>query len=282
MIKSFLRDRFGSRFFIIVFAALAVFGSGTLVYATHSWGSYHWARTSSPFMLKVVDSVTPGWNSYLGTASTDWSASTMLDTAIVSGSDSNSTRKRCPAALGQDRICNAAYGVNGWLGLAQVWVYSDGHIAQGVVKLNDTYFNTSTYNTPAWRNLVMCQEVGHTFGLGHTDENFLNVNEGTCMDYTNAPAGGVVNGFNYGVSNERPNAHDYTQLESIYAHLTDTFNSFSSAASTAKGANMADIDISNPEEWGKAVKKDGRGKNSLYERNLRNGQKIFTFVFWAN
>lgn len=30
-----------------------------------------------------------------------------------------------------------------------------------------------------------------------------------------------------------------------------------------------------------AVKKDAKGKNSLYERNLGNGEKLFTFVIWA-
>jgi signal transduction histidine kinase len=36
------------------------------------------------------------------------------------------------------------------------------------------YFNTPTYNTTTWRNLVSCQEVGHTLGLDHQDENFNN------------------------------------------------------------------------------------------------------------
>ena len=107
-------------------------------------------------------------------------------------------------------MCNGAYGNNGWLGIASIWATGD-HITQGTVKLNDTYFDTAQYNTPAWRNLVMCQEVGHTFGLDHQDENFTNPNLGTCMDYTNSPA-----------SNQRPNAHDYQQLQTIYAHLDST------------------------------------------------------------
>lgn len=255
----------------------------TIAYATHSWNGYHWARTSSPFTLNLVDSVTTNWNSYLGTTSTDWSAFTMFDMVIALGDDSNSTRKRCPAVLGKDRVCNAAYGNNGWLGLAQVWVYSDGHIAQGVVKVNDTYFNTPTYSAPAWKNLVMCQEVGHTLGLAHVDEVFDNTNLGTCMDYTNDPSGSLKNQL----SNEHPNTHDYDELGIIYAHLTDTFNSFSNTAFIGKGkaANATDIDTSDPsdpKEWGKAVKKDSRGHDSLYERDLGKGQKLFTFVIWAN
>jgi predicted Zn-dependent protease len=59
---------------------------------------------------------------------------------------------------------------------------SGSHIVQGTTKVNDTYFNTATYNTRAWRQLVMCQEVGHTFGLDHQDETFNNPNLGSCMD----------------------------------------------------------------------------------------------------
>lgn len=277
---------FRVRIFVAAAVLVVVGAGGIIASANHSWANYHWARTAHPFTLKLVDSVTANWNSYLGATSADWSKSTVLDTAVVSGNESSSTRKRCPAVLGKDRVCNAAYGNNGWLGLAQVWVYSDGHIAQGVVKVNDTYFNTVAYNTPAWRNLVMCQELGHTLGLGHTDENLSNFNEGTCMDYTNAPAGGVVNGFDYGPSNERPNQHDYDQLAgAIYAHL-DSTNTTTSSIDGGGGGRPAivgqDIDLNDPSAWGKAMKKDARGNPSLYERDLGKGQKLFTFVIWTD
>jgi hypothetical protein len=181
--------------------AVALALTASVASADHSWNGYHWARTANPFTLKLVDSVTSNWDSYLGTTAADWSVSTVLDTSIVAGSDSNGTRKSCKAVLGQVRVCNSAYGFNGWLGLAQIWIYSDGHIAQGITKLNDSYFNTATYNTPAWRNLVSCQEVGHNLGLDHQDEIFDNPNLGTCMDYTSDPS-----------TNQHPNQHDYDQL----------------------------------------------------------------------
>ncbi len=251
--------------FKVALGTLAVAALAGAALAAHSWNGYHWARTANPFTLKLVDSVTLAWDSYLGTTATDWSASTVLDTAIVAGDNSDKTRRRCPAVLGKDRVCNAAYGNNGWLGLAQVWVYADAHIAQGVVKVNDTYFNTSAYNTPAWRNLVMCQEVGHTLGLDHQDENFTNPPLGTCMDYTSDPA-----------PNQHPNQHDYDQLELIYAHL-DSFTSLSLA--NGSGKNRANAEENGA--FGKALKRDGRGRTSLFERDLGKGEKVFTFVFWA-
>lgn len=236
----------------------------TTAYAIHSWGPYHWARQSNPFTLKIVDSVTSAWDSYLDTANADWSVSSMLDLTKEDGSTNSTDRRRCKPVAGKIRACNHTYGNNGWLGLAQIWV-SGSHITQSVTKVNDTYFNTSTYNTAPWRSLVMCQEIAHDFGLDHQDVNFYNTNLGTCMDYTNNPVGPP--------SNEHPNAHDYEQLETIYAHL-DSITTVGQAI--ARQGNHSDA----ADEWGKSIQKDGKGKTSLYERDLDKGEKVFTFILW--
>ena len=152
--------------FLTLLFGLLSFPQATL--ATHSWGGYHWARTSNPFTIKLGDNVSTTWDSYLGTTASDWSSSSVLDTVIVPG---RTTAKRCRATYGQVEVCNAKYGNNGWLGIAQIWV-SGSHITQGITKVNDSYFNQAYYNKPAWKNLVLCQEAGHTLGLDHQDENF--------------------------------------------------------------------------------------------------------------
>lgn len=197
---------------LLLVALLGIFVTGMAVPAgaDHSWGSYHWARKANPFTLKLGDNVETKWDSYLATTSSDWSKSSVLDTTIVAG---GTTARRCRPTAGRVEVCNAKYGNNGWLGVAQIWL-SGNHITRGTAKVNDTYFDTPTYNTPAWRNLVMCQEVAHTFGLDHQDENFSNPNLGTCMDYTNDPDGPP--------SNEHPNSHDFEQLETIYGHTDST------------------------------------------------------------
>jgi hypothetical protein len=246
--------------------ALAVLLSVTVAFATHSWGGYHWARTSNPFTLKLGDNVSSAWDAHLGTASADWSASSVLDTTVVTGSTKPSACKPTP---GKVQVCNSKYGKTGWLGIATIWV-SGSHITQGAVKLNDTYFNTRTYNTPAWRRLVMCQEIGHTFGLDHQDVNFSNPNLGTCMDYTSDPDGPP--------SNEHPNAHDYEQLELIYAHLDST-----TTVGSASGALPAVAGNGDDDDLGKATgKKDGKGRDILFEKELGGGKKKFTFVIWAD
>lgn len=220
--------------FTMLSAVLAfVFVSIAPANASHSWGTYHWGRTSNPFTVKLGDNVTTAWDSYLGEASTDWTKSTVLDTTIVAGTVSNV--KRCVPPDGRVEVCNASYGFNGWLGVAGIYL-TGGHIYKGYVKLNDSYFNTSTYNKPEWRRLVMCQEVGHTFGLDHQDEAFDNPNLGTCMDYTNNPLGPP--------SNEHPNAHDYDQLQSIYSHLdsTNTSSATTDSSATVTASRIIDID----------------------------------------
>lgn len=230
--------------------------------ASHSWGGYHWARTANPFTLKLGDNVTSQWDAYLSYASTDWSVSDVLDTTIVSG---GTTAKRCRATLGRVEVCDSKYGRNGWLGLAQIWV--DGlHILQATVKANDTYFNTLTYNTPSWRRMVMCQEVGHTFGLDHQDEDFSNPNLGTCMDYTSNPDGPP--------SNLQPNFHDYEELDSIYGHL-DAITTIGQSLPTAS----ANGDYNSRAEWGRAIRDNGYV--ALFEKELGGGRKLLTYVIWA-
>ncbi len=226
--------------------------------ANHSWGGYHWARTSNPFTVKLGNNLDATWQSSLGTTSSDWSQSTVLDTTVVAGQ----SRGRCKATLGRDEICYNTYGNTGWLGVAQIWLASGSlHITQGTVKVNDTYFNTSTYNTSAWRNLVMCQEVGHTFGLDHQDENFNNANLGTCMDYTNDPS-----------TNQDPNQHDYDELVTIYTHLDSTTTVGATApASQAQSENAAPI----------AVERSDRLSDSTIVETFADGSRRITRIIWA-
>lgn len=246
---------------LFVFALISVASFVQTADANHSWGGYHWARTSNPLTLKLGDNLSPNWDAPLSGASADWSLSSVLSTVIVSGS---TNPKNCKAVAGRVEICNSKYGNNGWLGIASIWA-SGEHITQGTVKMNDTYFNTAKYNTTAWKNLVLCQEIGHTFGLDHQDENFSNANLGTCMDYTNDPT-----------TNQHPNQHDYDMLDTIYAHVDS-----STSAVQSRGSNRQEVDHSDPSTWGKAIRTTTDGHGSVYERDLGKGNKVFTFVTWA-
>ncbi len=254
--------RVGRRF-AIALGFVAVLALPGAVTANHSWGGYHWARTSNPFTLKLGDNVSSTWDSYLATTSSDWSKSTVLDTAVVPG---GAKPRNCRPTAGRDEICNASYGNTGWLGVAQIWLTRGTHITQGTVKVNDTYFNTPQYNTSAWRNLVMCQEVGHTFGLDHQDTNFDNTNLGTCMDYTSNPLGPP--------DNEHPNKHDYDELVTIYSHLDST-------STIGQASRAGNADTFAPSAWGRAVAQSHDGRSSVYFRDLGAGYDLVTFVIWV-
>jgi len=238
-------------------------------YANHSWNGYHWARAANPFTVALGNNVSSDWESYLATTSSDWSASAVLNTTIIAG---GARPRNCRPTKGRVEVCNSTYGNTGWLGIAQIWV-SGSHITQGTVKVNDTYFNTPQYDTPGWRNLVMCQEVGHTFGLDHQDETFDNRNLGTCMDYTSNPYGPP--------DNEHPNQHDYDELIAIYSHLDGAGAAQTTAADTPMPPAMAQIDLAGPAQWGRIVRSNHNGKMALFEADFGGGHKVFTFVIWA-
>lgn len=243
--------------------ALTVLAFQPSTFAHHRWRRYHWARQSNPLTVKLGKNLSSAWTTYLTSASADWSNSDVLNTTVVTGSTNGAT---CAPNSGRVEVCNAAYGSTGWLGVAQIWITGGSHITQGTVKVNDTYFNQAQYNTPSWRQLVICQEVGHTFGLDHQDENFNNANLGTCMDYTSNPDGPP--------SNTSPNAHDYEELDIIYSH----FDSFTSVGASTGQTNPA---LNNASEWGQLVKVAHGGKTQIFERDLPNGQRVVTFVIWA-
>lgn len=256
--------------YIGIAGAVGVFACTAFAQANHSWGGYHWARTGNPFTVKLGDNVSPAWDAFLAAAAGDWNSSAVLDTPVVAG---QSNPKNCRATMGRVEVCNSKYGKTGWLGIAQVWA-SGSHITQGTAKLNDTYFMTAKYNTPAWKQFVVCQEVGHTFGLDHQDEDFANPNLGTCMDYTSDPARNDGAG-----DNMRPNAHDYEELAAVYAHL----DSVAAASDPIQPPPAAVIpDFSDPSEWGRAIRNGKDGRPILHVRDLGRGQKLFTFVIWAD
>lgn len=271
------------RTIMIVSVVLLCVALTAVTSADHSWGNYHFARSSNPLTLQVGDNVNSAWDAYLDEAINDWNASAVIELTEVTG---GTNPKNCRPTSGRIEVCNSKYGNNGWLGIAQIWV-SGSHITQAITKVNDTYFNTTTYNTPAWRRLVMCQEIAHDFGLDHQDETFDNPNLGSCMDYTNDPDGGAGGASNNDPSNEHPNSHDFQQLASIYSHTdgssspSQTVFGHQEAVGQAPPA-MNQMDFDSPRQWGRLIRSSPQGRVQLYELDFGNGHRIFTHVLWAD
>jgi hypothetical protein len=266
--------------------ALVIAGLANSALAVHSWGTYHWARTTSSFDLTIINSTTSEWDGYVSQAIGDWSQSEVLNMIEdPNGSTRSKDRRRCNGGEGTVRICNLAYGNTGWLGIAGISLDSNGHITTGYTKLNDTYYSSgSFYDNPEWRQSVTCQELGHNIGLGHQDENFNNGSLYSCMDYQNPPYG-------------YPNAHDYAQLKTIYGS-PDSYNSYAVGDSgggggggdggdgggdggcnspPGKGCNKSGMP--NTVGWGMSLGR--RGNAETFIRIDPDGTAHLTHVTWA-
>jgi hypothetical protein len=244
--------------------------------ATHAWSTYHWARTANPFTLSLGNNMSSAWTTYLVTASSDWSSTASdgqtdsfgnvvanpLRTTLVAGT----AKGRCQPVSGTVQVCNGKYGSNGWLGLAQIWL-SSGHIVQGTTKMNDTYFSLATYNNANEKAHVVCQEVGHTFGLTHQDESGADLN--TCMDYFSNTGTNATN-----PDSTHPNLHDYGQLTAIYSH-TDLYNSYTGTAAVASSSAAGFAPDGTP-----AGASPARGR--VYMNDLPDGGRVITFIYWAD
>jgi len=270
--------RFMTAGLVVAGLILAVTYGGAVVSADHAWGNYHWARTTASFDLTVVNSTTADWDPFVAAAVADWSQSGVLTMVEdPSGSTDSNVRRQCKAPSGMVRICNLAYGYNGWLGVAGISIDSDGHIFTAYTKLNDSYFSSAYYNTPDWKQSVTCQELGHDVGLDHQDVVFDNTSLFSCMDYQVPP-------FPWA------NAHDFEQLDLIYGHL-DSFDSYAGGGSgggggvcnapPGKGCNKAGVGQGNSKsEWGISLGR--RGAAETFIRIDPDGTRHLTFVTWVD
>jgi hypothetical protein len=250
----------------------------TSAMAEHAWRDYHWERSSNPVTVMLGNNVDPiKWGDHLGMAAEDWSKSSVLDTPVVAG---NTRPKNCRATQGRVEVCSESYGNTGWLGIAQIWL-SGNHIVQGIAKVNDFYHDRAPYDSWSWKQLVLCQEIGHTFGLHHQNEDFNTHLTNSCMEYTSTPEG-----------NERPDGHDYGMLEAIYGHLDGSGGGGGDggggdcwppgrckngqAPPPAFGMPLHDAS-----QWGRLVATSRNGGKSLFVQDFGGGYRVLTHVTWT-
>src|SRR5215212_8456566 len=254
-------------------------------FASHGWGSYHWPRSCSTCAANITvydttAATNTNWSDHLNKAlfgdganpntanRRGWNDSAAL---ALTRSFSSASRSSCAAVSNAVRVCNYTYGSTGWLGLAQISTTSGTtHIAWGTTKINDTYFDTGSYPNTEKRH-VMCQEVGHDFGLGHTSENGSSQN--TCMDY-------YRNTSSSDWTSTGPNQHDFDQLLTQH-HWGAALPPVVLSISEISAAADADGDLSEPWQWGTPFEWDAHGRAVGFELEL-GGRAIFTFVRWAD
>lgn len=276
----------------VALAALGVLGAAAPAQAKHSWGDWHWQRGSNPVTLTVLNSTTDArtplggqdWPSALARAATDWSQSSVLDLAVQPQTAVDlAAREACPFQPGAIRVCNVVNPDVTWLGLATVLpdpAADSGHLLAATAQMNDTWFSTPLYDATNAQQ-VMCQEVGHTFGLDHQDDSGADLN--TCMDYATA------------LDNPSPNAHDYQQLDTIYAHLDGSGGGATGGSKGAgkgggkkakqSGSSATTSTAWSPVDLGLPAGYHGTGTHGAPHSDVytmqENGQTIVRYVLWA-
>ncbi len=165
----------------------AVFVAGTLLIAglagsaaqAHQWGC--WSQADRNVRIRNAA------GSVGSAAINDWNNMTILNISYVSSGE-------------EIYVFNGNSGPTGWGGLATITNYSGCTILRATSQLN-TYYS---WTTNAARG-VQCQEVGHGFGLDHS-------NDGGCM-------GG---GYWYSIANAyRPVSHNVNDIAAMYANKHD-------------------------------------------------------------
>lgn len=232
------------RIFILIAAVAITLLGAAAALAGNIWNGYHWAdvdgdHTDNSISLTLVDHIDPyqdedvfdavlrGWNR----ASNGNKGPLTLNVAVAGSGpcDADPTDAKLADIKDEIHVCNREYGVNGWLGLAQIWLNSDGHIQGGVALLNDSYLlgENPAYNNKNARQHVLCQEIGHTFGLDHQKSR----KQQTCMN------------DRWGLRDDNfvgPNAHDFETLIAIYgATLSDEGNGGKTKPCNAKKPGCA-------------------------------------------
>ena len=130
-------------------SALAIL-TGVTAANAHNWGCWRQPNRTVPAY------VTASLSSQAIAAVSEWDTKTILAVPRV-GSHTEIS------------VFDGYYGNTGWAGLASIESYSGCNILHGHARVNRSY----SYTSNGYRG-IFCQEVGHLFGLDHS-------NDGGCM-----------------------------------------------------------------------------------------------------
>lgn len=160
--------------------------------------------------LQLWNALDDTWTNEYIEAVDDWNNWCEVKVLDLSSKDVEVDRN-CSQVDGVMHVCNGNYGETGWLGINQVMKFADsGIIFSSVAKMNEHYLLNADYDE---RLYTMCHELGHGYGLPHTDENFNNKDQGNCLDYTNTPS-----------NNLRPGTANCNRLLSMYGSVDGTIS----------------------------------------------------------
>lgn len=137
-----------------------------------------WASNGTGLDLVVLNSCSDDWSAVFDTYIHAWDTGT--PDALTLTVKKTTHDPDCHAYRGRVNVCNGDYGPTGWQGVAYIFG-QDNTIMSSTALMNDFYLSGNGLNIKLY---TMCHELGHAYGLPHTDTNHYNADLGDCMDYT--------------------------------------------------------------------------------------------------
>ncbi|GKZ00089.1 hypothetical protein MPSEU_000962300 [Mayamaea pseudoterrestris] len=141
-----------------------------------------WRSDGSGLALEVVRATEESWYDFFYHAVDQWDQGT--PDALTLSTSATDYDFSCTPLNYKLKVCNGDYGDTRWKGINKV-LLMDGYIFASAARMNEYYLKGTDDDQKTY---TMCHEVGHGFGLPHSDENFYNADLGNCMDYTNNPS----------------------------------------------------------------------------------------------
>jgi len=151
--------------------------------------TYEWVNSKNGLSLELYNALDDSWQGEYAIAVKDWEEGT--PDSLTLSTKKVTVDHGCTPVDGVMKVCNGNYGESGWLGINELIILNKKTIKNSVAKMNEHYLLNADGNK---RRYVMCHEIGHGFGLPHTDEQFGNRDLGDCLDYTNTPKNNLLPG----------------------------------------------------------------------------------------
>jgi hypothetical protein len=137
---------------------------GTTGASAHQWGSWSWNRSGSTVTIQVYNYAAN--SGAANQALNDWDSHTILSLPRLNSHTDIS-------------VYDENAGNTGWIGLATIVNYSGNYITHAHAEYN-------TYYSESYDQIVgtYCQEIGHTFGLDHSNDGCMGLGYYNNLTYT--------------------------------------------------------------------------------------------------
>lgn len=139
----------------------------------------HWPKDGEGLKVTIINALSDEWQTRFESVVADWNYGepNAVDLVVEKGSFT----PNCEAPDGKIIVCNGDYGETSWRGVNEALLDYNGIVSTSA-RMNEYYLSHLDSSAGQY---TLCHELGHTFGLSHTDEDFDNEDLGNCMDYTN-------------------------------------------------------------------------------------------------